>query len=220
MADERVIRDLTQAAEAEFTERCELVCGWLCSKECVLLCQELCGPPVEVELPDPREFADVLVRITADEELVERLANTVLERDPAGFRALVAHLKIERFAHLLCHWVCAVRCRLSCNVLCSPTQVPVRHLGRGTEHVAAQPTSDRADPMAQQVSEALDLQVRDQGSKTCRVAFQDRVGQPLDELLVCGDPDEHIGKLPGVRKLHLDGRAAQLLAQQNAFLAA
>jgi len=127
MADERVIRDLTQAAEAvgalardedrfralfdafrasdqdsyrrlldeaKLTERCELVCGWLCSKECVLLCQELCGPPVEVELPDPREFADVLVRITADEELVERLANAVLERDGAGFRALVADLKI------------------------------------------------------------------------------------------------------------------------------
>jgi hypothetical protein len=161
MADERVIRDLTQAAEAvgalardedrfralfdafrasdqdsyqrlldeaKLTERCELVCGWLCSKECVLLCQELCGPPVEVELPDPREFADVLVRITADEELVERLANAVLERDGAGFRALVADLKIERFCHLLCHWVCAVRCRLSCNVLCSPAQVPVRHL--------------------------------------------------------------------------------------------
>ncbi len=24
--------------------RCELVCRWLCSKECVLVCFELCGP--------------------------------------------------------------------------------------------------------------------------------------------------------------------------------
>jgi len=115
-------------AEAKLTERCELVCGWLGSKECVLLCQELCGPPVDVELPDPREFADVLVRITADEELVERLADTVQQRDGEGFRALVAELKIERFCHLLCHWVCTIRCRLICRVVCSPTQVPVRHL--------------------------------------------------------------------------------------------
>ena len=26
-------------AEAKLSERCELVCGWLGSKECVLLCQ-------------------------------------------------------------------------------------------------------------------------------------------------------------------------------------
>lgn len=115
-------------AQAKLAERCELVCGWLSSKECVLLCFELCGPPVEVELPDPREFAEVLVRITADEELVERLATAVGERDRAGFQALVSQLEIERFCHLLCHWVCVVRCRLICNVLCSPTPVVTRHL--------------------------------------------------------------------------------------------
>ena len=114
--------------EFEIAGRCEYVCDWICSKECVLLCLELCGPPTEVELPDPREFAEVLVKITADEELVERLANTVAARDAEGFRSLVSDLKIERFCHLLCHWVCAVRCRLLCEVVCSPTPTPPRYL--------------------------------------------------------------------------------------------
>ncbi|MEA2264143.1 MAG: hypothetical protein QOJ51_6968 [Acidobacteriaceae bacterium] len=107
-------------SEFKILERCERVCHWLRSKECVLLCLELCGPPLEVELPDPREFAQLTAKITADEELVERLANVVEERDAEGFKALVSELKIERFCHLLCHWVCTVYYRLICEIVCSP----------------------------------------------------------------------------------------------------
>jgi hypothetical protein len=114
--------------EFEVLDRCELVCHWLSSKECVLLCLELCGPPPEGELPDPREFAQVVARITADEELVERLAGAVEDRDSARFSSLVTELEIERFCHLLCHWVCAVRHRLVCEVICSPLPVPRRLL--------------------------------------------------------------------------------------------
>ncbi len=109
--------------ERELTDHCELICRWICSKECVLTCLLLCGPPPEV-LPDPREFADVAVRITTDEELVERLANAIQERNPETFRALVTELKIERFCHLLCHWACSVRCRLICNLICPPVLEP------------------------------------------------------------------------------------------------
>ena len=99
--------------------RCELVCSWLCSKECVLVCLDLCGPPPG-EIPDLRQFAEIVVRITSDEELVERLASSVAERDPQAFVALVQELKIEPFCHLLCHWVCRIRCRLICELVCSP----------------------------------------------------------------------------------------------------
>jgi hypothetical protein len=105
--------------EQKLIERCELVCGWLCSKECVLTCLELCGLPTE-ELPNPREFADVVVRITTDEELVERLANAIQDRKPDAFNALVMELKIEPFCQLLCHWACSVRCRLICDLICPP----------------------------------------------------------------------------------------------------
>jgi hypothetical protein len=109
-------------AEAQLLERCEVVCEWVSSKECVLLCLELCGPPPE-ELPSLSEFAAVAVRVSADEELVERLADAVSDRDPQAFRALVDELEVGPFCHLLCHWACRVRCELTCHVLCSPEPV-------------------------------------------------------------------------------------------------
>src|SRR6266571_1023023 len=72
-----------------------------------------------------REFAEVVARITGDEELVERLAEAVEERDAQAFNALVDELKIRPFCHLLCHWVCVVRCRLTCGLVCPPPP-PIR----------------------------------------------------------------------------------------------
>lgn len=107
---------------------CELICGWLCSKECVRTCLELCGlPPQEPFSPEEiAQFADVVVHITSDEELVERLADAVEERDRTGFQRLVSELQIERFCHVLCHWACSVRCRLRCEVVCAPVPAPPR----------------------------------------------------------------------------------------------
>jgi hypothetical protein len=101
-------------------EACELVCQWVRSKECVLLCLELAGPPPAGELPEPLAFAQVVERITGDEELVERLAAAVSERDREAFGALVSELGIARFSHLLCHWVCVIRGRLICRAVCAP----------------------------------------------------------------------------------------------------
>jgi len=109
-------------------ERCQLVCQWVRSKECVLLCLELAGPPPEGELPEPLAFAQVVERITGDEELVERLATAVSERDREAFGALVSELDIARFSHLLCHWVCVIRGRLICRVVCAPEPPPHLHL--------------------------------------------------------------------------------------------
>jgi hypothetical protein len=114
--------------ERNVIERCELVCQWVRSKECVLLCLELAGPPPEGELPEPLAFAQVVERITGDEELVERLASAVSERDKEAFGALVSELDIARFSHLLCHWVCVIRGRLICRVVCAPEPLPRVHL--------------------------------------------------------------------------------------------
>jgi hypothetical protein len=106
----------------QLLEYCEPICHWLCTKECVLLCLELCGPPRPEgeEVPDVREFAQVVARVTADEELVELLATAVKERDPDSWRELIEKHELQRFCHLLCHWACAVRCRLICEVVCAP----------------------------------------------------------------------------------------------------
>jgi hypothetical protein len=108
----------------EITEDCELICSWLRSKECMLDCIELCGPPKRpITVEDIPKFAEVLVKITQDEELVEILADSIREHDAALYKELVKKLEIERFCHLLCSWACAVRHRLICRVVCSPRSI-------------------------------------------------------------------------------------------------
>jgi hypothetical protein len=106
-------------------EHCEVICRWLRSKEAILLCLELAGPPpvADEKPPDAREFADVVARLTADEELVELLASAAQERDRDAWRELIETQKLERFSHLLCHWVCVVYYRLVCDVVCRPIQI-------------------------------------------------------------------------------------------------
>jgi hypothetical protein len=114
----------------DLRERCEVICHWLRSKEAILLCLYLAGPPLatDEELPGPREFAEVVARVTADEELVELLAAAVQERDRDAWRELIEKEKLERFSHLLCHWVCVVYYRLVCEVVCQPIRIDRPHL--------------------------------------------------------------------------------------------
>jgi hypothetical protein len=121
----------------ELFPRCRFVCHWLCSKWCVLVCLELCGPPREQELPEFPEFLRAVVDLTSDEELVEDLAGAVEERDAEAFRKLVAERKLERFCHLLCHWVCGVRCRMICDLVCSPGEFHPSHRV-GVPHLVAE----------------------------------------------------------------------------------
>jgi hypothetical protein len=140
--DETIFRALIDAFRAEdaesfqrllrqfeIAERCELICRWIRSKECVRICIELCGPPTKEEagLDDIPAFAEIVAKITGDEELIERLAAAIDEEDAEGFQSLVRELQIERFRHLLCHWACVIRCRLRCEVVCAPEAAPRRH---------------------------------------------------------------------------------------------
>jgi hypothetical protein len=114
----------------KLVERCEVICRWLRSKETVLLCLELAGPPPleQGEPPDVREFAEVVAKVTADEELVELIADAVQERNADAWKELISKQQLERFSHLLCHWACTVHYRLVCEVVCQPIQVQRPHL--------------------------------------------------------------------------------------------
>ena len=110
-------------------QECGLVCDWIASKECVVLCLELCGPPRidPAKLPSALDFAKVVTRITGNEELVELLADAIQERNGDAWRELLAKAKVdERFCHLLCHWACMVHYRLVCRYVCG--QAPRGHL--------------------------------------------------------------------------------------------
>src|SRR5712692_9510711 len=126
----RAVVDAFRAEDAESFQRllgqleigldCERVCGWFCSKECLLECIELCGPPQEFPgIEQIPRFAEIIAKITGDEELIERLANAIQDRDRVSFQSLVSELEIGPFCHLLCHWACMIRCRLVCEVVCA-----------------------------------------------------------------------------------------------------
>ena len=70
-------------ARHQLTEHCEIVCHWLRSKEAVILCLALAGPPAasEERPPDPREFAEVVAKLTADDAAVRLMVDAVEDRD-------------------------------------------------------------------------------------------------------------------------------------------
>lgn len=106
----------------ELLDRCELICRWLRSKETVLLCLELAGPPPpeQVDEPEPLEFAQLVARLTTDEDLVDAIACAVQDRDAVAWAELIEKNSLQRFSRLLCHWVSTVHYRLVCEVVCRP----------------------------------------------------------------------------------------------------
>lgn len=114
------------------SERCQPICDWLCSKECMRICFELCGPPT-FDPPGPEELhelAQIVARITDDDKQLKRLVDAVEKRDRRAWATLVKEFGLERYCHVLCHWVCSVRCRLVCEVLCGPPRARRRDLAR------------------------------------------------------------------------------------------
>jgi hypothetical protein len=123
-------------------DRCDLICKWLCSKECVLICFELSGPPSE-DLPQLSlgEFAELTVKISSNRDILARLAGAVIERDERAFQALVEKLGLKRYCPYICNWICSVRCRLICDLLCAPDKpfylISCTHLLEGLQQVSS-----------------------------------------------------------------------------------
>jgi hypothetical protein len=115
--------------EAKALSYCEEICRWFASKECVLLCLELCGPPtVDLNVEQVAAATKEIIRLSQDEELVEQLASLVERRDASGWKAFVAKQKLGPFCHFICSWVCTIRYRLICEVVCRPYEIPEREL--------------------------------------------------------------------------------------------
>jgi hypothetical protein len=107
-------------ADLKVGDDCDVICSWLRSKECVLECWEVCGPPPRqpVTVDQVVKFADVVANLSQDEFLTRRLVDAVQDRDSVAFKTVVADLGAEQICHLLCHWVSVVRYRLICEVVC------------------------------------------------------------------------------------------------------
>ena len=101
--------------------RCALVCEWIRSKECVLRCTELAGPPKALDhSPSERALAEGIARITSEPKTLHELARAFEEHDAASLKRIAASHQLEPLTHFLCHWLCIVRTRLVCRWLCAP----------------------------------------------------------------------------------------------------
>ncbi|MCI0626035.1 MAG: hypothetical protein L0387_31070 [Acidobacteria bacterium] len=96
---------------------CRWICIWYCFRVCRILCREI--PEREPSIPEIREYAQALARLTTNQDALQRLVNAVEHEDAEAFGAVVNEFNLGRFCYLLCHWVCVVRCRLFCKLLCS-----------------------------------------------------------------------------------------------------
>jgi hypothetical protein len=106
-------------------EHCRLVCRWFCSVHCCRLCRLLCGAEPVPEL-DPgvvREFSRITAGLARDERVMVELLDAVEREDADAFKRLLVHLKLERFCHCFCRWLCMIRCRRVCRFLCPPPPV-------------------------------------------------------------------------------------------------
>jgi len=147
--DYEVFRDLL--SRFNLLDRCHLVCAWLCSKECALICFELCGPPPQEPLNlSLREFGELTGKITSDREVLSRLVGAVAERDERTFQAVVENLGLQRYCHYICHWICSIRCRLICEILCGPDKplylIGCTHLVAAMQQAGAAVARLVADP--------------------------------------------------------------------------
>jgi len=101
---------------------CRLICGWLCSKHCVFLCQKLCrhAPAEPPSIEEMRDFALVTAHLVSDEALLKHFLDAVNREDADAFNRAVNEMRWERFCHQLCHFLCLIRCKRVCRLLCPP----------------------------------------------------------------------------------------------------
>ena len=104
----------------QLVEHCRFICEWIRSKQCVLGCFRLCGPPKITDTPpDLRVLAEAVARLSADPKALHELAAIVEKGDHDAFQRFATTYKLQAFCHLFCHWVCYVRYHLICRWVCN-----------------------------------------------------------------------------------------------------
>jgi hypothetical protein len=110
----------------ELLPRCELICEWIRVKLCGLRCVEVCGPlDPKVTLPELPEFARALSQLASNEAVLRRVVDAVSCGDAESYQAAIADVKLQRFCHLICRYVCSTLYRRICEVVCTGLLVPV-----------------------------------------------------------------------------------------------
>ena len=78
----------------QLTVHCRLICEWIRSKQCVLLCLQALRPPKPTDQPpDPRALAEAIARLSADEKAIREAGGDRREGRRRGLPAL--HRRIQ-----------------------------------------------------------------------------------------------------------------------------
>jgi hypothetical protein len=111
----------------EMLPYCEIVCEWVRVKLCSLRTAELCSPLIrrEAEVPNLREFARAIAKLTSNEKVLRRVADAVACGDAAHYQAALNELQLGEFCSLISYWVCSVSYLEFCHSICDLTPVTV-----------------------------------------------------------------------------------------------
>lgn len=100
---------------------CELICEWVRIKLCALRCAEICVPiREETEAPSLQQFAQAVAHLSASEQALRRVVDALACGDGKDYDAALQELKLARFCHLICYWVCSVGYARICEIICRP----------------------------------------------------------------------------------------------------
>ena len=102
---------------------CRLICFWLCSWRCLVVCLRLTHSfPLagDFSVGEMRAFAAYCGTLVRDAAAPEAFATAVMQQDEKAFIELVRKYKAEKFVHQLCHWICYLVCQRLCVCVCPP----------------------------------------------------------------------------------------------------
>ena len=113
---------------------CRLICFWLCSWRCLVVCLRLTHSfPLagDFSVAEMRAFAAFSGTLVGDAAGVEAFTTAVMRQDEKAFIELVRKYKAEKFVHQLCHWICYLVCQRLCICVCPPPDlIPIfDHVG-------------------------------------------------------------------------------------------
>ena len=86
----------------------------------------MCGPlDPKAEIPDLRQFAQAIVQLAANEQLLRRIVDAVSCGDAENYQAAIAEAKLQQYCHFICRYVCYVLYRRVCEIVCGGRAFPL-----------------------------------------------------------------------------------------------
>ena len=71
-----------------------------------------------IEVEEMRKFAQEVMRLVKDEQMLTSLVQAYDKRDAKAFQELLKKLQLLPYCRQICSWLCHIRCKRVCIGLC------------------------------------------------------------------------------------------------------